>query len=121
MQFDILDLNTITNLLELNDPTEPTSFFVDLIREFYVQAVRLIAMIQQAIQQNNSLTIVTHLHNLKGASLNMGALALAQLCETIETHIQNSNLAKMHSWVAELELIYNETVKAMESIKKQFE
>ncbi len=114
MQSEIIDLNTIANLLELDDPTEPTSFFVDLVREFFIQATRLIALIRQAIQQNDQLTIFMHLHNLKGASLNMGAIALAQRCETMEDHLQASNLSKMQSWMAEVELTYHETAQALQ-------
>ena len=117
MQSGLLDLTTITNLLELNDPTEPNNFFAELVREFFIQAARLIAIIKQTIQQNNRLTLVPHLHNLKGASLNMGALALAEACESIEISLQNNHLSELGSWPAKLELIYNETIQAMEQIK----
>ncbi len=117
MQSGLLDLNTITNLLELNDPTEANSFFAELVREFFIQAARLITIIKQAIQLNDRLNLIYHLHNLKGASLNMGAIALAEVCETIEVSIQNNHLSEMSSWPAKLELIYQETSQAMEQIK----
>ena len=117
MQSGLLDLDRITNLLELNDPTELNSFFAELVREFFIQAARLISIIKQTIHQNDRLMLIPHLHNLKGASLNMGAIALAEACETIETSIQNNHLADLSRWPATLELIYNETVQVMEQIK----
>ncbi|CAN5747705.1 hypothetical protein BH10CHL1_BH10CHL1_47230 [soil metagenome] len=117
MQSGLLDLNTITNLLELNDPTEPNTFFAELVKEFFIQAAQLISIIKQLIDQHNSLELVSHLHSLKGASLNMGALALAAACETIEIALENNRLSEMNSWPAKLELIYQETVQAMEQIK----
>ena len=117
MQSGLLDLNTITTLLELNDPTESSNFFVELVNEFVTQATRLIAAIKQAIHQNDRRNLIPHLHNLKGASLNMGAIALAEACESIEISLQNNHLSELGSWPAKLELIYNETIQAMEQIK----
>ncbi|MCX6046101.1 MAG: Hpt domain-containing protein [Chloroflexi bacterium] len=118
MQSGLLDLNTITTLLELNDPTESSNFFVELVNEFLAQATHLIAAIKQAIHQNDRRNLIPHLHNLKGASLNMGAIALAEACETLESSIEKGQLAEIDSWPAKLELIYSETVQAMEQIKK---
>lgn len=119
MQSRILDINRVMSLLELDEPDGTDSFFADLVREFSSDADQLIQSIQRSIQQQDRAMIAAHSHSFRGASLNMGAVALADVCETLETQVKGSDLSSTRTWLTELENLYQATIRALETIKDQ--
>jgi len=119
MHSSILDTNRVLSLLELDEPNEVDSFFTDLVKEFTSEASLLIHLIKQSIQHQDSAAIAAYSHSFRGASLNMGAIALAQMCDILETDARRNQLSGTCTWLAEIETLYSETIYALETIKDQ--
>ena len=119
MQSSVLDTNRVMSLLELDEPNEVDSFFADLVKEFTSEASHLIQSINQSIQQQDSASLATYSHSFRGASLNMGAIALARVCDILETDARRSQLAGTYACLGEIETLYQVTIYALETIKDQ--
>lgn len=98
---NLIDLTQINNLKSLfNDGFEP--FLVSFYEDFEQKEKELIA----AINNNQMDTIAKLAHSLKGSSLNLGALGLANLCQKIEAGSKVGDLSEVSVAQKELSEMY---------------
>jgi len=119
MVSSILDTDRVSSLLELDMPTAEDSFFADLVDEFSTEADQIIYLIKRSLQQQDSAACAASSHSLKGASLNLGAIALVEVCEAIETLARQNLLSQVSSRLPELELLCQSTIQALKTLKPQ--
>lgn len=97
-----LDWTTIGRLRTLAAETMP-ELFGEILETFRDDAVKYLAAIQDAMAQNDPVTLGRTAHALKGAGLNTGALTLAGLSARIETAAEAGGLAMVPPLLAQLE------------------
>ncbi|MFN8494238.1 MAG: Hpt domain-containing protein [Caldilineaceae bacterium] len=119
MGSSILDTDRVSSLLELDTPNAEDSFFADLVAEFSTEADQLIRSLKRALLQQDNVACAASSHSLKGASLNLGAIALVEVCEAIEGLARQNHLSQVSSRLAELDLLYQSTIQALETLKPQ--
>ena len=72
---------------------------VELVQLYVDESKEILMEIQKAADARQADALRSAAHSLKGASLNMSALALAKTCETIEQSARENNLNDMQSLV----------------------
>ena len=90
----IVDMKVIQDLKKMNDPVE-NNFFVDIITLFLSEIPGLMKDILDSYNQSDFVKMSGVAHSLKGASLNLGAVCLADLCASIETSAKENNISKI--------------------------
>jgi HPt (histidine-containing phosphotransfer) domain-containing protein len=130
----VIDRETIAMLQEMDAITAKGSateenLLLELIDEFLVHSATLVKVIEHSLQvdilQRDTLPLDTmtelaaQSHSLKGASLNIGALALFQICDTIETLARQQRITKVDHWAAELNDTYQETALALAELRSR--
>lgn len=101
MNEPLIDMTQINNLKELfSDGFEP--FLVTFYEDFEKKENELFT----AIQNNDMVSIAKIAHSLKGSSLNMGALVLANLCQKIEAASKNHEENTVNEAFKELKAVY---------------
>jgi HPt (histidine-containing phosphotransfer) domain-containing protein len=66
----------------------------ELLNSFFIDSETLQVTARQAWQANNAAEVHRIAHSLKSNSLSFGALALARLCERLETQARTGDLAE---------------------------
>lgn len=79
-----VDQDVLAGLRELQEVGEP-DFFSELITIFLEEAPRGYARIFEAIEARDAQALEGAAHGLKGASMNLGATGMGNLCEELET------------------------------------
>ena len=101
-----LDMEQLAELKEVLEDE-----FDVLINAYLTDAQMRLALIEQGIAKQDYEQIRLAAHSLKGASANIGALTLTQLCEQLEHDCKNkieSNLASIASMIRiEFETVTN--------------
>lgn len=95
----VIDRETVEMLLEMDDISSEDGLLIELIDEFLVHSAKLVADIRNHAMAEAQSELTASSHSLKGASLNIGALVLFQVCDTIET------LARKHELIAAIQRI----------------
>lgn len=78
----VLNLEMVRELLALDEGKG--SFFTELVREFLALAEEMITKIEKAGREGDVVGYKGAVHTLKGAGLNIGALALGEHCRRME-------------------------------------
>ena len=95
LQQPVLDMQTLNSLKqEMGDEV-----LVELVQLYVDESKEILMEIQKAADARQADALRSAAHSLKGASLNMSALALAKTCETIEQSARENNLNDMQSLV----------------------
>ena len=76
----------------LNDFTNHQQFMNGLINLFFERSPTIIKSIEEAIDQTNHKSLEKHAHSLKGTCGNLGALAMMEVCETLEKKGREENM-----------------------------
>lgn len=113
-QKPLIDWNIVNGLLELGEEEEK-SFLKEILDVYKGQYPELLDGIQKAYQQSQAKDMVLNAHSLKGASLNIGALQLAEICREIEMKGRNNDFSGVASLIEKVENTYTQT---MEEFKK---
>jgi len=101
MSEPLIDMTQINNLKELfNDGFEP--FLVTFYEDYEKKEQEL----STAIQSKQMDAISKIAHSLKGSSLNMGALGLANLCQKIEAASKHDDEIEIDEAFKELKAMY---------------
>ncbi len=90
----------------------------DLIDDFFKDGAHLQEQAQQALAQNEAETLRRAAHTLKSNSSNFGATTLANLCQQLETHARDQNLADAATILHNIEEEFSRTRAALEAIQK---
>lgn len=80
--------------------------FPAFLDSFYVDFEKKEQELQLALDANQLETVAKLAHALKGSSSNMGALGIANLCQTLEAASKAGNLAEMKATNANLQQLY---------------
>jgi CheY-like chemotaxis protein len=106
-----LDLATIQRLKNLAQATE-ASWFTRLLEKFQSDAVADITTLRRAVVEDDGVSLSLVAHRLKGASLNIGARHMGDICRRLETLDRNQTMDA--ALVAQLELEFSRVQAGME-------
>ncbi len=103
---NLIDYETTDMLLE----TLEEDFF-EVIHEFIKSGDNISSQLKQQVDQgiNDIDTLIALSHTLKGASGNVGALLLSDICGKLETTLHEKQFTHISKHVAEIEQIYSKT------------
>lgn len=121
----VIDRETIVMLQEMDAITTKgnltdDNLLIELIDDFLAHSADLVKIIQHSLQADTAVTmdeLAAQSHSLKGASLNIGALALFRVCDTIETLARQDSVTRVDHWAAELNHAYQETALALAELR----
>lgn len=118
----VIDRETIAMLQEMDaitakgNPAED-NLLLELIDDFLTHSADLVKVIQHSLQADRAAELAAQSHSLKGASLNIGALALFAVCDRIETLARQHRVTRVDHWAAELNNAYQETALALAELR----
>ena len=105
----VIDRETIDMLREMDAIATEDHLLLELIDDFLFHSADLVKAIQFSLQMRMESELAAQSHSLKGASLNIGALVLFQVCDTIETLARQHKLSHLEHWSTELDNAYQQT------------
>jgi PAS domain S-box-containing protein len=97
-----LDPAAIENLRALAAGAD-TTLFAQILKGFSADAKKYLAAVRDAIAKNDAACVRRAAHTLRGASLNLGALRLAQTCGQLESVVAADDLATASPLLVQLE------------------
>ena len=97
-----LDAQTLARLRSLAQDTDPI-LFGEILRTYAMDAEKYFAALRKALAEDDAATLEHNAHALKGASINTGALALADISGRVERAAGSADLAALPSLFKELE------------------
>jgi len=113
----LLDMNIIGQLREIDDgDADEPGFLAELFETFIEESTELVEIIKKAGLVRNTELLIEKSHNLKGACSNVGAAALAKICNDIESSAKKNTLSNINSYVKQLEEIYARTLHEIKEI-----
>jgi len=115
----VIDRETIVMLCEMDAMTTGDNLLLELIDDFLTYSADLVKGIQLSLQMDTTVELADQSHSLKGASLNIGALALFQVCDTIETLARQHQHMSVDYWVTELDNAYQQTALALAELHRR--
>jgi len=103
---DLIDYETTDILLDTLEDE-----FLDVVHEFIRSGDNLSAKLKQQVDQNNydidALIALTH--TLKGASGNIGAKLLSEICTSLEHELHKNQVDMISAHVSQIERVYSKT------------
>ncbi|MEZ4729506.1 MAG: Hpt domain-containing protein [Caldilineaceae bacterium] len=113
----VIDRETIDMLREMDAVTEDDDLLLELIDDFLFHSAKLVQAIRLSAQAYSAHELAAQSHSLKGASLNIGALALFQICDVIEVLARQNKLLMIEQWLVELDLAYQKTASSLTELR----
>lgn len=110
----LLDKKVISHLRELN-PSDK-GFVGSVATMFIEQGKNLIAEMENKFKQNDFDAVWKLAHKLKGSSINVGALRMAEVCKTIENNGRINENGNLKSYVEELKSVFAVTKTEYEKL-----
>jgi HPt (histidine-containing phosphotransfer) domain-containing protein len=92
--------------------------FSELIQVFVVDSDPRVSAMRCALEEKNSLALREIAHSFKGASSNLSALPLADICFKIEENARHTNLEGMSSLIAAIDAEYQAVKSILLSLIK---
>ena len=102
---ELLDFNIIQGLKDLGGDDEQ-SFLTEVIGLYLEQAPGLMDNIKKYYYENEALKMSQEAHSLKGASLNIGAKKLSEICKSIELKGKANDMDGISEIIKELDKVY---------------
>ncbi len=115
----VIDRETIDVLREMDAIAAEDHLLLELIDDFLFHSADLVKAIQFSLQMRMEPELAAQSHSLKGASLNIGALVLFQVCDTIETLARQHNLSRLDHWSTELDNAYQQTALILSEMRNR--
>jgi two-component system sensor histidine kinase/response regulator len=112
MEKPILDMHVFESLRSLGEE-DAEMVFQDLCDKFLESATGLLEQIQKASFEEDWTAIHRASHSLKGSSSHFGASRLIELCDQIESAVQQNNSESIQSRAALLPLCFEEVKGAI--------
>ena len=78
-------------------------FARELFGEYQQRVAELVVVMREAMASNNTEEVRKAAHELKGSSLTLGAITMAQISRTLEDGIKSGECQQLPEWVASLE------------------
>lgn len=91
-QINFLDIEVINGLKELGD-----EFLKEIFNLYFEQYPSLYQNIIDNFSQDNFVELSKAAHALKGASLNIGAKKIANICQDIENMVKANNIENLNT------------------------
>jgi HPt (histidine-containing phosphotransfer) domain-containing protein len=113
---DILDPNIISNIKVVSAEVNP-DFLNELIEMYIVSAPRLITGIKSHAAEGDSSALEADAHRLRGSSLNLGALRMAEVCGLLEKKGREDDREGLEPLVERLETDYGELLAELDKLK----
>jgi HPt (histidine-containing phosphotransfer) domain-containing protein len=114
-----IDRETIDMLRAMDAATKEDDLLLELIDDFLFHSADLVQAIKLSSQSRGEHELAAQSHSLKGASLNIGALALFHVCDVIETLARQNKLAMIEHWMTELDDAYQKTTVALAELRNR--
>jgi|GEM_PF-1467756 len=115
----VIDRETIDMLREMDAITKEDELLLELIDDFLFYSTDLVSAMKRASPLQVSDELAAQSHSLKGASLNIGALALFSVCDAIETLARARELSTLVHWLTELDHAYQKTTVALIELRNR--
>ncbi|MFI5144203.1 MAG: PAS domain S-box protein [Ignavibacteria bacterium] len=112
-----IDLDTIGGLREMDE--QDGSFLKEIIDLYLNEMPELIDNIRTAYELDDNIKVAKAAHSLKGASLNLGACALAGICNEIEQAAKANSKKELEILIKELPDYSAGTENELKNILKQ--
>src|SRR3954467_14211723 len=96
-----LDQQVMARLRSLAQDTDP-ALFGEILNTYTRDVDKYFGAIQQALLQNDAVTLERNAHALKGASINTGALGVSRVSAAIESAAGSESLASIEPLIKEL-------------------
>lgn len=91
-------------------------YLAEILGEFVQDAIRLTEAIRKALTQGDAAALAEAAHCLKGSSGNIGALALAGICDKLQSTGEGGDLVTAGPLVARLA---EESVRVQERLRRE--
>jgi HPt (histidine-containing phosphotransfer) domain-containing protein len=115
----VIDRETIDMLREMDALTTEDDLLLELIDDFLFHSADLVKTIKLSLQAHCENELAAQSHSLKGASLNIGALALFQVCDAMESLARQRKLSRVDYWLTELDHAYQNTAMALTELRSR--
>jgi len=109
----LLDMNIIQSLKELGGEDD---FFKEILDLYCQQYPELYKNIQHSFSIKNYDSLSKYAHALKGASLNIGAKELAEICKNVEINSKNGLYDGLESLILKIDSVKKITLDEMQSL-----
>lgn len=119
MNAPVIDRETIDMLREMDEATADDDLLIELIDDFLFHSADLVKTMKLSLEAHSEDELAAHSHSLKGASLNLGALALFQVCDAMESLARQCNLSRTDYWLTELDHTYQKTAIALAELRSR--
>jgi HPt (histidine-containing phosphotransfer) domain-containing protein len=106
-----IDAATLANLLEATGGDQ--AFLDELVDTFLSEGDRLVGSLAAAAEAGTVDDLVLPAHSLKSSSLNLGALALGELCRRLEEDARNGVVADPTARASEIRAAFAEARSAL--------
>ncbi len=113
----VLDLVALKRL-KATLGSRATTMLPALIDSYFEQAVKLQTSARQALEQGQLEDLRRAAHTLKSNSASFGAIALFELCRTLENRAKAGNLEEAETLLTQIELAYKATRMALEAARR---
>ena len=110
-----LNSETITSLLEIGEP-DGIGFLNSLISEFQQKCESDMEHLNNSIQSNNMEEVRKIAHRMKSASLNLGAVQVAEVCNNIEQATSTSDINHIISQTSKLMPLFDKTLAVLKTM-----
>lgn len=113
-QDELLDFNVIKGLKDLGD--NDNSFLKEIIDLYIAQYPELLANIKNSNLKNDLENLSQSAHTLKGASLNVGAKKIAEICKVIEENSKSGVTGGYDTLINDLESFYSLSIVELQKL-----
>ena len=115
MPANILDPEAINNLRSL-DPEGGDTFLREVAGIFIEDTPKRLAELEQSLAAGDAPTFIRAAHSIKGASANLGAVALRAVAEQLEHRAKKEGLADVGALVAGLKAEFDRAHAALDEL-----
>lgn len=92
---------------------------VEVIDAFLEEGPKLLAKMRKAVEDSDAATLRITAHSLKSNSARFGAIALHDVCKTLEAMARANELAEVMELVNRVELEYPSVKTALEALRNE--
>ncbi|MFA6233867.1 MAG: response regulator [Bacteroidota bacterium] len=115
---DLLDAETLEMLLSISDDSG-TDIFAELLSILEAQTPELIQQLITALEGGDEIAIRRIAHTLKGSALNLGARAVAEVCQRMENAAEHGELNKIPELLAVMQHVYEQSLSALHDASRR--
>ena len=115
----VIDRETVDMLREMDMIADDRNLLLELVDDFLSHSAQLIEEIILYLTKQNLPELASKAHSLKGASLNIGALALFTVCDEIEATARRHQRIDTEIQLPLLNHAYTRTTETLIEIRKR--